>query len=1130
MNRLPPTDPKVRVVTAPAGSGKTTVLLQRYLGLLQDDVPAHRIVAITFTRKAAAEMVERLARLLDAAAGRSKLNAKQQKLYGPFLPKAETADGALRQLDALPVCTVDAFILSLMREFALQAHFVLGDGSKVWIDGPVEVSGDTSAAYQQAAREALDELSDPARVLLRHLTLGQAVDDLAALAAVQVPGLWRSAPRSKVAPASATTATKLLDGLGKALAREVKHDPDEWVTRICARTRGKELTGPAADWIRNPVGRPSAEALHCLAKLKPEDEPSARRNKALNETLESIGLRDMRADEWAWSSWASKAKMWPWFDGGDLDRAAEVQRAFGQLVPQVRDGALRLIAREGRLGYEELLAAATALCRDDSLAGLRARFDALLVDELQDTNPAQLAFYEAFEQMRGGPKGIRAFFVGDGRQSIYRFRGADPYGWFELVKGAKRNGTWTWLETNYRSTKLLVTAQRVAFGHLVENGETGVDALPDTLKEGPDAKPGRLESKDRPAPVVVIDAEEKPDRLALVVFAERVREQWALHPDQTAAVLVRSWAKGADAVRVLRDHGVPAQLTGDRALLGSRGAADVRLFLRALTDLTDDIALVGMLKHPSVGVSDRGLMLLRAGGGFGRIFVPEVDLSQLEEGDRARLEVVLPILRAARRRLGREPTADVLEWLAAQLAWRPIVAAGPEWEDGAALARLEILFEVIRVLESNGVDPRAVVEGLEPGDDPSDDLPVVRLHGGAGVVTVTTYWGAKGLEFDHVALLQVNKEGDRGVKGENAWVVATPRGQPVLGTRVDPAGGLEPAADPLAMLGAALCDRESREEGLRMFYVGFTRAKRSVTFGLEKASRDSNPLKNALREVYIENSRLGPAVQVVQADQVKQKPATLRLRKPLGRVANPLVEWAEPRGLVMARATSAEEAGLPVEEIEKSYRDRAKIVVGESGPTRPALSGFDGVPAATWGEVVHGWLATWGFAGDPTIEAATAYLKTEWSTTQPVLAKWLVGAGLAVRDGLDGFQDLLKGRPHFERPVLGTDGTTLWTGRPDLVIEFPDRHVVVVDFKAGDKFATPANIPDFGQYAVQLETYRRVLEAAGYRVDEVGLLYVSGPSWVRVPPELGRSNGGGGASMEPRAVMTATTRGDAHGG
>jgi hypothetical protein len=66
------------------------------------------------------------------------------------------------------------------------------------------------------------------------------------------------------------------------------------------------------------------------------------------------------------------------------------------------------------------------------------------------------------------------------------------------------------------------------------------------------------------------------------------------------------------------------------------------------------------------------------------------------------------------------------------------------------------------------------------------------------------------------------------------------------------------------------------------------------------------------------------------------------------------------------------------------------------------------------------------------------------------------------------------------------------------VVEFPGRNVAIIDFKAGSKFATETDIPGVESYAAQLEGYRRMLEAGGYHVREVGLLYVRGPSWARV--------------------------------
>jgi ATP-dependent exoDNAse (exonuclease V) beta subunit len=123
------------VVTAPAGSGKTTLLLHHYLRHL-GSTPIDRIVAITFTRKAAAELVDRLAAILRAIADPAShpgALAKAQALYGDVLPSPEAARAALRSLDAAPVCTVDAFTLSLVQEFLLEARLPLAGGAAAWV-------------------------------------------------------------------------------------------------------------------------------------------------------------------------------------------------------------------------------------------------------------------------------------------------------------------------------------------------------------------------------------------------------------------------------------------------------------------------------------------------------------------------------------------------------------------------------------------------------------------------------------------------------------------------------------------------------------------------------------------------------------------------------------------------------------------------------------------------------------------------------------------------------------------------------------------------------------------------------------------------------------------------------------
>ena len=1099
---LDPRDARAQVVTAPAGSGKTTLLVYHYLRHLER-TSVERIVAITFTRKAASELATRIARALrafaDPASVSTEADRRAQALHEGLALSPALARRALQQLPGAPLCTVDAFALSLVQEFLLHAHFELGDGSKAHLDGPVEGGADTAPVWEAAARAQVEALGASARVVLRELSLGEAICDVALLARAGAP--------------KGPSAAQLAEQLAGALVDSFQANRDAWrahTPRALSSAALEEVRG----WLEARKGRPPAAFLSFVAYA--DEEPLAgAREEAFRRVLGAHGFEPgspLRFD-------ALAKGLNRWSDARALARSDEVRAALTALASASRDDALRALAKSGALGFDELLQAATALCRRPPPA-LAARYDVLMVDELQDTNPTQLAFYRTFAAMRperpkrpvraraqlelfgeappsAAHEPLQTFFVGDARQSIYRFRQADPHGWRSLVERARAQGRWADLEVNYRSSELLVDAQKRIIARLCDAGSCGVDRL-DALRAAPDAPRGLLEAEGVERPVLVVDAPEADDadEHALAEFAGRLKARWNRFPQETAAVLVRTWEQGERAAQGLRDHGLAAQLTGDRALLAARAAVDLRQLLRALLDPTDDLALVGLLKHPSIGLSDRGLALLREGGAFGRIFAPDAKLGPIPEAERDSLDAARAVLRRARARLGRESTAGVLEWVVAELHWRPIIAASPEGADGVGLAQLELLLEMARQREAGRVDPQAVADALAPESNAGGaELPVVQLAAGPRAVTVTTVFAAKGLEFDHVALLEVHKDGNDGVR-EGALVrLCRRREQALLGLVLDPAGGLTRVADPIALFGQAIGSQEATEEGLRLFYVGLTRAAKSVTLGIRSPRRA--PLSRPLREALTDSS-LAHALAVVPPDDGKLESRARPERARAAQRAAFGACWAPAQGLALGRPSDLPELGLDLEEAVEDFRRTARIVKGRAAPQLPSLAGLEGVPERIWGELVHGWLERWAFCGEPSQPSAASYLEERWRAPEPLLARWLIEIGLNLRDGLPGFAELLRHRLHFEWPLLGVEPGILWSGRSDLVVERPGRELVVVDFKAGASVPTSGEIPHLRDYAAQLSIYRRILEAAGYRVAEVGLVFVRGASWVRL--------------------------------
>ena len=252
--RMLATDPGVEVVVAPAGSGKTTLLIYHFLRLLKAGIPVERLVAITFTRKAAAELLQRLAQVLRGVVAPAEILpeklAEAKEMYGHVLPAPVAARSALSMLDAAPVSTVDSFALSLVQEFLLDASFALGDGTRALIDGPVVSGGDTASFYEAAARAQIEALGKPAHLLLEEMTFTEAIEGVARLATC---GL------SEVLSISA-----VLEAVGKELTPVVRKDRDTWLALADKYPR------VLAAWVKAPKGVPPVSLLSMLADAKGE--------------------------------------------------------------------------------------------------------------------------------------------------------------------------------------------------------------------------------------------------------------------------------------------------------------------------------------------------------------------------------------------------------------------------------------------------------------------------------------------------------------------------------------------------------------------------------------------------------------------------------------------------------------------------------------------------------------------------------------------------------------------------------------------------------------------------------------------------------------------------------------------
>ena len=649
-------DPNVSAfVSASAGSGKTKLLTDRLLRLMLGGAEPGRIQCLTFTKAAAAEMAMRLQRTLGGW-----VTMEDGKLDAALLSIGVTPSAAQRKaarelfarvLDlpgGMRIGTIHAFCQSLLRRFPLEAHlsphFTLADDR------------DTDEAWQEAREAMLAEA--------RHLQLGGYLNDVAG---------WTR-----------------LDGFGK-LVQDFARAPE----RVEALAH---LTGPQLQSrLQRVLGAKRFDPVEAAggadtARLKPQLLLIAERASP------SVIDRAIRLLDWLGLDTTQRASLWAEWEDEFFTKDGK-ERSFGSfpnknaraLVPDFQDAmeaeqqriaalldadrAFRLApiatafillarpvlasysegkSRHGRLDYDDLIARTELLLRDPGAAWVLFKLDGgldhLLLDEVQDTAPAQwqIAGQLTEEFFAGvGARGEQTrtvFAVGDRKQSIYGFQGADPdaFEHWRDVTGArvKRSGQ-EWrdvpLDVSFRSTEPVLKLVDAVFAdpdaargvvaaggvlqHVVQReGFAGrVELWP--LVEAPAATPPDLwtaprENRGQRNPNQVL-----ADTLAHTIkgwldAGERLESQDRLLTPGDILVLVRKRGTfGSAFVNALKARGVPVAGL-DRIMLTAEPAVqDMLALCDALLLPEDNLSLACVLTSPLGFLDDDGLMQLSMGRG-----------------------------------------------------------------------------------------------------------------------------------------------------------------------------------------------------------------------------------------------------------------------------------------------------------------------------------------------------------------------------------------------------------------------------------------------------------------------------------------------------------------------------------
>ena len=821
------------IVQAPAGSGKTELLIQRYLALLSTVELPEQVVAITFTRKAAAQMRARvLAALADAAREELPPEPHRRETY-ELARRALARDQAcqwfvIEQPRRLKIDTVDALNSSLAQRLPLSAGGV----------AIARIVEDAREHYEFAARRLIrraGHASTAAGSLRQLLESSIGTEQLIARLAVllstrdqwlphlfggdelQLRGRIVQALRRSVDDDLTNIANLLPVATADQFPALLRHAAEHAQKDADVFEEWRELEAlPAPEFCRVRAWKALPELL--LTKTGSWRRQLggigfSRRFAAPFEQLRA--LIDSLADADDLRLALHELRAVPETEPGEAwwDGMSALRVTLQHLVAELRV----LFAERNTADFVELaLAAQRALGSttqpSELLLALDRRIQHILVDEFQDTSPSQIRLLELLTAGWEPGDGRSLFLVGDPMQSIYRFRNAD----MSLFLKAKYRGIGDTqcdplvLTRNFRSRPALIEWANDTFASVfppTDNLRTGAARFCPSVAT-------RVPSPDQTVQVHALrgtDAEAETRRAAEIVAAERMQSA-----SRSIAVLVQS-----------RSH-----LTGLRSHLGSLGleahavqieapnqyqiTQDLLGLARALTHFGDRIAWLAVLRAPWCGITWRDLHALCRDDTNTAVWTLMHDagrVARLSVDGRRRLEAIREILQLAYQYRAAQPLAH---WV--QRTW--VTLDGPACaETRDDLARAEGFFSTLdRIATRGDLDDPATLESLFENPSSSTDRP--RESG----IEIMSIHRAKGLEFDTVVVLGLGRE-TRSADAKALYWHDRVHGSGEESVVLAPALAGTTELDALTQWVQGMERRKDNAERARLLYVAVTRAR-----------------------------------------------------------------------------------------------------------------------------------------------------------------------------------------------------------------------------------------------------------------------------------------------------------------
>jgi len=951
------------VVTAGAGTGKTRTLVARYLALLADGLPLRSVVAITFTRKAAREMRNRVRAEARKYLERDDLSAQARQRW----------QGLYSELDAARIGTIHSLCTEILRSHPAEAK----------VDPRFDVleEGQTNILRGWAVDEALAWAADDQQAvglfgLLGERELRRTFDDLVqrrldveeALARLpqDVLGHWRLA-----------LAERQQQVLQALLARP------EWVEAVAtlqdsfptnADDRMEQQRRAALEAVQGATG-PLADKLASLGHLS-EINLSGGSAKAwpggkaqLDEVKAALGsLRDL------WRSQSSVLELTLTPLDEELARALPALKALFSFACQRYDA----FKQEGNLlDFDDLEYGAVQLLQENAsvLEHWQEEVHAILVDEFQDTNGRQR---DLVNLLNGGLG--RLFVVGDAKQSIYRFRGADVTVFRaerERIKG--EGGAVLEIDTCYRAHRDLVKGLnnllRPVLGEEADAHRPWAEPFA-ALRfhreaPGPGFVPAHVELHLTVGSKAGGALERAADALAarLLELVEggdvQIEVEGQLVPLEYGhiAILCRASLSFGAYEDALERAGVPFLTVAGRGFYTRPEVRDLLNALQALADPTDDLALAGLLRSPAMALSDAALFELceQCRSSQPAVSLWDVLLGQtdgLRGDDSLRVRRAVGIISDLHQRVGRTSVADVIKALLDATDYRAALIQAGQTRGARNVAKL------LSDAHTSGIvgvgEFVEYVNGLRDAGTREGEARATA----EGAVQIMSVHAAKGLEFPVVVI----GEATFGRGGGSSVLV-----DPDLGVLL-PLKDEEDVLPAVYRLGKDRSDDQEDGESDRLLYVAATRAREKLILsgciGLKEDGFPSKlggwlgklncPQGLTLDSTCIDYDKEGPRALTVDM-QVGETPVSCTIYEPGYIWDHPPREIApEARQPQPVPPALLEPVAAGQEQVDRRTKERDQRPPRRVWRVVPAVR-RPRAPAWVVGSLVHEALAAWRF-------------------------------------------------------------------------------------------------------------------------------------------------------------------------